>query len=266
MPLEHILFPVDFSEACTAVSGYVEALARGSGARLTLLHVVAQMKDKREEQLNQYLEPQLRHLSPVRVVAHGDPATEIVQFAGRDGVGLIMMPTRGTGVFRRLLLGSVTAKVLHDAACPVWTSSHSERITPARFPYRTIACALDLSDRSAETLRWAIRFAAEQNADLRAVHGIDVEEQSTNIGIVEVRRYLGEKASERWEALKGETGFEGPLLIAYGSAGAAVRKAAHDLQADIVITGRGRVQAPFGRLRSNAYAIIRESPCPVISV
>ena len=68
------------------------------------------------------------------------------------------------------------------------------------------------------------------------------------------------------EALKGETGFEGPLCIAYGSAGAAVRKAAHDLQADIVITGRGRVQAPLGRLRSNAYAIIRETPCPVISV
>ena len=38
--LQQILFPVDFSEHCTAVADYVEAMAQGSGARLTLLHVL----------------------------------------------------------------------------------------------------------------------------------------------------------------------------------------------------------------------------------
>jgi hypothetical protein len=38
------------------------------------------------------------------------------------------------------------------------------------------------------------------------------------------------------------------------------------LQADVVIIGRGHVKEPLGRLRTNSYAIIRESPCPVISV
>jgi hypothetical protein len=36
--------------------------------------------------------------------------------------------------------------------------------------------------------------------------------------------------------------------------------------ADIVIIGRGVIQKPFGRLRSGAYEVIREAPCPVISV
>ena len=37
-----------------------------------------------------------------------------------------MMPTHGYGKFRSLLLGSVTAKALHDAKCAVWTAAHSE--------------------------------------------------------------------------------------------------------------------------------------------
>ena len=37
-----------------------------------------------------------------------------------------MMLTHDYGPFRRFLLGSVTAKILHDAACPVWTSAHLE--------------------------------------------------------------------------------------------------------------------------------------------
>ena len=213
-----------------------------------------------------YLEPKFRHLAPLRVLSQGDAATEIVQLAIRDGVSLIMIPTRGRGAFRRLLLGSVTAKVLHDATCPVWTSSHTEHVTPARYPYRTVACAVDLSERSGETLRWSSQFASEQNAAMHVVHAIDVDETSTNRGIMEVRRYLRREALERWKGLEKELGFKAPLCIAYGSVAAAVRKAAHDLQTDVVIIGRGHLQEPLGRLRTNSYAIVRESPCPVISV
>jgi nucleotide-binding universal stress UspA family protein len=37
-----------------------------------------------------------------------------------------MMATHGTGLFRSLLIGSVTAKVLHDARCPVWIATRAE--------------------------------------------------------------------------------------------------------------------------------------------
>ena len=40
MELKHILFPIDFSEHCAAFADYVGAMARGTGARLTLLHVL----------------------------------------------------------------------------------------------------------------------------------------------------------------------------------------------------------------------------------
>lgn len=287
MELKHILFPVDFSESCTAASDQVQAMTRSTGARLTLLHVLecpplwyanleaarlasgvdlALIREHRLEQLNRYLEDQLQDLSPLRCLSQGDAATEIVQYACREEVSLIMMPTRGGGVFRRLLLGSVTSKVLHDASCPVWTTSHSEHVTAARYPYRTIICGIDFSTASVETLRWASLFTAEQRAQMRVVHAIDVDEHSTNSGIVEVRRYLREVALDEWNRLEKDYGFDEQLCIAYGSVGNALRKAADDLEADLLIIGRGHIQEPFGRLRSNSYAIIRESPCPVISI
>ena len=57
---------------------------------------------------------------------------------------MIMMPATGLGRFRRVLLGSVTAKVLHDVSCPVWTSAHEPDPTlAAPGTYRTILCAVD---------------------------------------------------------------------------------------------------------------------------
>jgi nucleotide-binding universal stress UspA family protein len=101
---------------------------------------------------------------------------------------------------------------------------------------------------------------------MHVVHAIDVDEECMNIGAVQARQYLQERAYERWERLKKETGLTGPLYIAHGSVGVALRKTAHDLEADIVIIGRGHVKQTLGRLRTNSYAVIRESPCPVISV
>lgn len=50
-------------------------------------------------------------------VARGDPAAELVK-ASLDADALVV-GSRGSGGFARLLMGSVSSKVTHDAACPV---------------------------------------------------------------------------------------------------------------------------------------------------
>ena len=59
-----------------------------------------------------------------RILVTGDAATRIAEVA-KSGFDFIIMPTHA-GTFRRMLLGSTTAKVLHDADCPVLTSKHAE--------------------------------------------------------------------------------------------------------------------------------------------
>ena len=64
-------------------------------------------------------------------------------------VGLIAMPTHGYGPFRRFILGSNTAKVLHDADCPVLDRrpSGSAPADSAAAIHR-ILCALDLGPQA----------------------------------------------------------------------------------------------------------------------
>jgi nucleotide-binding universal stress UspA family protein len=56
-------------------------------------------------------------------LAEDESAHPIVEHTQQSSDTLIMMPTRGYAPFRSLLLGSVTAMVLLDAPCPVWTGA-----------------------------------------------------------------------------------------------------------------------------------------------
>ena len=54
------------------------------------------------------------------------------------------MPTQGRSRIRQFLIGSVTAKVLHDSECPVLTGSHLEdTIDFPDFRAKSIICAVD---------------------------------------------------------------------------------------------------------------------------
>ncbi len=98
------------------------------------------------------------------------------------------------------------------------------------------------------------------------MHAIAVEGEAMNEGLVKVREHLNQLAREEWAKLQKDLGSNLPLVVSFGPVGAAMRRAAHDLNADLVIIGRGHLSAPAGRLRTSSYSIIRESPCPVIRV
>jgi hypothetical protein len=84
-----------------------------------------------------------------------------------------MMPTHGYGKFRSLLLGSVAAKVLHDAWCPVWTATHTEdpRL-PEHLGCKNIMGAVDLTPETVGLIRRYADLAGAFNAKLRLVHAV----------------------------------------------------------------------------------------------
>jgi nucleotide-binding universal stress UspA family protein len=52
-------------------------------------------------------------------VRQGDAATEICEVAAESGIRLIVLGAHGWGAFKRLLFGSVSTHVMHEATCPV---------------------------------------------------------------------------------------------------------------------------------------------------
>lgn len=282
----HILFPVDFSDRCRTVRPFVKSIAQRFHSKLTLMHVVQipvawygeidegypilfdvpAMEDAAKNELNAFFEPPDRVVD--KIIKLGDPASEITQFAEQNQVNLIMMPTHGYGKFRSLLLGSVTAKVLHDAKCPVWTATHTEDPDlPKHLPCNNLMGAIDLAPESVPLIRRYVELAREFNAKLRLVHAVAGAKPDIQPGLdQDFRRFLLESAREGAARLQAEAGTQLEVCIEGGSVSKIVRAAALQHDADLVLIGRGTLQEKLGQLRTNAYAIIRDAPCPVLSV
>src|SRR3982751_391943 len=103
-----ILFPVDFSERCVAAAPYVAAVAKRSDAEVTLLHVLepapelygpleSSHMENREAELKAFLTEEFTGVHVKRILAIGDSARKITEYAADNGVGVIMIPTNGYG-------------------------------------------------------------------------------------------------------------------------------------------------------------------------
>jgi nucleotide-binding universal stress UspA family protein len=275
--LKKILFPVDFSERCVGAARYVQAFAGWFDAELMLLHVIdagtyasagQSIQPARQEQLNAFLADELKHYATRRVCTLGDPAEEIAKAARSWSPDLVMMPSYGIGFYRPFLLGSVTAKVLNDVECPVWTGVHTEAAPRLEsISISKVLCAVDLGDRSRAILEWAAALARHYEAALGIVHVAPLAEAPTGQRADrELAEAITGEAQRRITALEASEGLNAEILVTRGEPEKAVACAAKNFNADLLVIGRHSGSGEEGRLRHNAYAILRTSPCPVISI
>ena len=288
MPLiEKILFPVDFSHSCIAMAPYVKRASTLLAAKVSLVHVVdpasfnafalysrplSEMSEDYLEmgrtRLDSFLTDEFPAARSERILASGDPAAEIARIA-RDGLfGLIIMPTH-SGYFRQMLLGSTTAKVLNDADCPVLTSRHAQTIAPRPLDHREWLCAIGLKRNSERVLRFASQAAAEARASLSIIHAVQTGDPDLSIQLdlkEQIRSAERQQVSARIAELQKIVGLETRVRIEVGSVKAALLEAARKVDADALIIGRSSQSGSHGRMRDLTYAIVRDSPFPVVSV
>ncbi len=279
---KNILYPVDFSDRCHAVWPAVAGMARQLDAPVTIFHALdiqyydavavqnelRKLYEQVEQRLQSFPTPEVEIANVRREFVEGPPAVCIVDRAANMETPLIMMPTRGHTRFRQLLLGSVTAAVLHDAVCPVWTEAHTERQPPPGGIYHSMVCAIDMGPRTPEVLQAASEFSRRFGAVLHVVHSVPRGDPRFPSGLADrAHALLVDTAREDFPVHCQKAGVDFPLEIVEdvglvnGVVGAVAKH-----NADLLVIGRGVIQGVLGRLRTNAHELIRRSPCPVLSI
>ena len=144
-----ILYPTDFSDTSLHALGYAKALAGQFDAKLHVIHIVDdayqywvglgepgvpavvptqeiwQVSQKQmEEFVARHLHDQKERL--VTEMMAGRPFLEIIRYARKHSIDLIVIATHGRGGLASMLLGSVTEKVVRKAPCAVLTVRHPE--------------------------------------------------------------------------------------------------------------------------------------------
>jgi nucleotide-binding universal stress UspA family protein len=257
--ISKILAPVDFSERCLGMMPYVKAFSERYSAEVVLLHVVDPVYvipdtgiappailpmpqwlfDQRAAELETFASADLAGLPLRRLIYEGDPESQIAATAQAERVDLLIMSTHGRGVFRRFLIGSVAAKVLHDVDCAVLTGTHAqEHAHTGPLNISTIVCSIGSTPQSDQVHASAVSVANVFQAKLRFVH-----------------------VAPRWDPkLRPAPAVQDPeVSIEEGEIADGVCRFAKSSGADLVVIGRGSHT-------DQADAIIRHSPCPVLSI
>ena len=137
MVFKRVLVPFDGSEQAAKALEIAAAFAKGEGAELTVFNVaeyvpvpgsptstiylidqgIAQMQELTMKKAEHIL---AKHGVKAGLVAKkGHPADEILNYAKRQKMDLIIMGNRGTSGLERFFLGSVSDSVAHHAHCAV---------------------------------------------------------------------------------------------------------------------------------------------------
>jgi nucleotide-binding universal stress UspA family protein len=141
-----ILHPTDFSECATAAQSVAVDLARKLGAELVLVQALVEaplysegfisrrqvqtVYDAQRKWSEDTLEARAEQLRQSGIktswrVQMGAPSEEIVRTAEEEHADMIVMGTHGRSGLNRVLLGSVTERVIRLARCPVLTVRHA---------------------------------------------------------------------------------------------------------------------------------------------
>jgi nucleotide-binding universal stress UspA family protein len=285
MTFHRILFPIDFSEHSQKLNAQVEWLAAKFNSTVTLMHVfeipsswyggtdapllsgdgiVAFANDEKQRLLDYSIGIPESRLQ--RVSLEGGAAWHIANWTKEHATDLVVMGTHGFGALRRMLLGSVAMKVLHDVDCPVWMQATRPAEDVQFSGVRNIVCSLELNHETVPLLRFAKQLGETLGGAVRLLHAIPEQDvREYKYLDVDFHQRVSEIALEEIARKQQEAGTAFPLSITGGHIAQGAAELALDQQADLILIGRGKAQGVFGSLRTNAADIIRQAPCPVIS-
>ena len=302
--IRNILCPVDFSDFSRRAVDHAVAIARWYDSKLTLFHVaavvpvaaygpgsaglapvVAAHADREEllRSLRRFAGEEVGTEVPIELeLAEGDVAAAILASTEAKAHDLIVLGTHGRSGFERLLLGSVTEKVLRKASCPVLTvPRHAPDAVPAPpVLFKRVLCATDFSDCSANALNYAMSLAQEADAYLSVVHVVELPaelsadvEPSGVAGAGALREYVA-AAQEEYktrlraavpESIRAYCTVE--TVLASGKPSREILRVAGTQRSELIVIGvQGRGAADRLFFGSTAEYVVRHATCPVLTI
>jgi nucleotide-binding universal stress UspA family protein len=293
--IRRILCPIDFSDTSRHALEHAVALARWYESEITALHVVhvplfpqppilAAFADTAENVLSNrnaaeallrvWLEPARQAGVRTKVtVDEGQATTQILQNSISSHADLIAMGTHGLSGFDRLLLGSVTEKVVRKAACPVLTVPPAVATT-GKIPYQRLLCPVDFSESSNAALKITFSLAKEADASVTLLHVFEWPPESEPLVQrfdIEGYRHAveGEAASRLRTFITDDVRVwsKPATKLAWGKPYRAILDTARAEGTDLIVMGvRGRNPVDLTVFGSTTNQVIRHASCPVLTL
>jgi len=222
--LEKMLFPTDFSPYSMIVTEFLEDLKTAGVREIDVLFVIntarlstvsggfdlgryIELEEKRaEEEIPQILEKIENaglKAKAIKPYPSGNPVTEIVKVS--KSYDFIAMGARGRGIFKEILLGSVSEGVARKSEIPVYIFKSKTEILetgvrcykPCDYLFRKILVAYDFSKHSQRALEYASEVARRTGGEIVLLHVNEEETEKKELkALAEELRAKGLKVND----------------------------------------------------------------------
>lgn len=289
MPPKKIIAAIDFSTFTDTLLSYSAALCEKYGATLLLVHVtmdVNALLEHNETALDieslqrsntRYAENYLKGLTEKLnakndvFIREGNPADEISRLALEQEADMVITNTHGRSGFKRLLIGSVTEKLMKTIHCPL-LALHSpdhepQSRTASELKLEKILVGCDFSADSKLAIDYGLNLAQAFQGDLHLAHVIKPSFSKTTL---QKSKELRDRLEGKLNGMVPESSREGwavQAVVLDGEPYIALMEYAQEQDIDIVVLGiRGHTLWEKLLVGSTTDRLIRQASFPVLAV
>ena len=301
--IDNILCPVDLSDCSRHGLEHAAALARWYGASITVLHVfetvpvaayapgagspgAASSPIDRQQvlaALGNLVAAERGDRTSISIrTGEGHVMEEILSVSRDLRPGLLVIGTHGRSGFQRLVLGSVTEKVLRRAECPVLSVPPRAAALPSSpVVYQRILCPVDFSESSLTALQYALSLAQAADAQLTVLHVLeygmhewpeiyDAFMSNQQLSIEDFRTHCRESSRERLDLAvpaEARTYCTVQTSLSEGKPYREIIRVAAERRCDLIVMGvHGRNALDLALFGSTTQHVVRMATAPVLTV
>lgn len=279
--IQNVAVATDFSDCSERAVLHAVGIARKFGAALHLLNLVQPSKfaavpdmlPEIDKAAGRDCDDLIHRLSNThllegvkchRWVEQGEIFEVAGEFIRQHHIDLLVVGTHGRGGLSRLLFGSVSQEILQHVSCPVVTVGPCSGCPDTQVKLKKVLFSTDLSAESRAALPWVLTAVREWKTELDVLHVCSAKEANCP-GLLPQRM---EELRTRIDSL--QEGYP-QLPIRYhqiaGKPAPRIIEFANGNEMDLIVLGIKAPQGLYGGSRwSQAYEILREARCPVLSV
>ncbi|MGE5843060.1 MAG: universal stress protein [Deltaproteobacteria bacterium] len=293
--LKRILCATDFSDFSNHAIPYGIALAREFKAKLYVSHVIDLSSaaiygeavfalEEQQSRMTAYAHREMTRLigdeavdwEPLITV--GNPANEIARLATDKQVDLAIAASHGRAGLKRLILGSVTERLMRTLPCPLWVVRSPERgfLAPASqaIQIKKILVGCDFSPDSSLAFEYGLSLAQEFLAELHLAHVVEPPIYDSLVKPSESRESFRQQLRNTVQERLGQMVPEEARVwckpvtaLLAGQPHEELIKYALVNDIGLIVLGiRGRSLVETLLIGSTTGRVMRGAPCPVVSV
>ena len=285
---KNILCTTDLSDHSNTAITYGAALAKEFNAKLYVCHIVdltatvaygevlyapVEIQEKTVAFAREQIERNMRAASfeGETLISVGHPADEIASLVSEHAIDLVVSATQGRSGLKRVILGSVTGRLMRSLECPFLIVRNLENTRDSLFKRILVGC--DFSEDSNLAFQYGLSLAQDFESELHLVHVMETADYRDLIKRekgAEIETPEHEEIREQLRRMLPEESYnwcQPELVLLAGRPFEEITKYALFNHIDLIVLGiRGHNLIETLLAGSTTDRVSRQSPCPVLSV